>query len=212
MAQGTQRIRNYVMFWGLLRRLALVAPHFISEDLDYDFVRWLSPMFVNTAMDCLAKEYFLRRIPTSDSSYMMLARKAVERRDLVAIFALCRKDYRLPSGFLTGDLGSPDNRTSIPLILMAAMSNPPDIGTVKGIMHRNNLWLFDLATWFSREDAFYPIGLTGQYFYLLRSLQSLEWAKVAGSEVERLQKVLQEVGDIREVKRRAGRISKRGLG
>jgi hypothetical protein len=156
---GVERIRSYVKLWTLLRRIALDTPSIIQDELDYDLIKWLSPMFVNLGMDHPAKQYLLKRIRASGDCYIKLASKAVEQSDLVSICALIRRDYAYQSNFSLLKLNHTDasfyQSVAIPPILNAALSRPPDFSVMKAIRYHNNLWLFELLTWLSLMDLTY---------------------------------------------------------
>jgi len=178
--RGFQRIRNYVILWSTLRFIALTKPSIIQEELSYDLVRWLSPMFINLVMDHPAKHYFLRRILTSDNCYKTLVRNAVKNVDLVAINALVRDDYEYQTVSLC--LGWDNELNDVPPILEAALSKPFDKTKLQEIIHANDLWLFDLTTWLLQTHH--------EWHHFSAALDSLQQAGVRPSEIELLQRVL----------------------
>ena len=209
-ARGTERIRNYAILWGLLRRLALHTPSRIMNDLNYDLVRWLSPMFLDVLRDHPANVFFLQRISTSDESYIALASKAVKHLDLFAVFALCRNDYEYSHDFSMVEWPSYTDQkdqaydaldNSLPLIMKAALSNPPQIGIIQTITQCDNLWLFDLANWCFRmgqTDFVQRLGKAERLGHahelsLLESFKSPEWAKISQGKGEGLRKLLEVI-------------------
>ncbi|CZS85808.1 unnamed protein product [Fusarium graminearum] len=197
--RGVQRIRSYVHLWTLLRRIGLYAPSVIQKDLDYNLIRWLSPMFVNLVMQHPAKEYFLGRIPVSDSLHYELISRAIERHDIVSVCALVRFDYDQLGKLSIMEWhvrnGWMKNWVAVPPILHMSVMGHGNTHDVRLAMQHDEHWLFDIISWlclvevtdfswykgFSRAfDVFREVGVPERDIRLLKSVSSDNKIAVSG--------------------------------
>ncbi|KAH7183332.1 uncharacterized protein B0J16DRAFT_270224 [Fusarium flagelliforme] len=194
-SRGCQRIRNYANLWSLLKHFAVYRPSFIQNELDYEVIRWLSPMFVNLGMDHRATKYFLARISTSDDCYMTLVRTAVKQVDILAMCALVRSDYTYESALAPLESQSNDGSSYcpfVPPILIAASSKFRWWKESSIRDHCNGVWLFDVTSWLLQMDSTYykwcmeengPVSFA-------RAFEGLDKAGVPSREIKVLQNVL----------------------
>ncbi|XEV07188.1 hypothetical protein FSHL1_012475 [Fusarium sambucinum] len=158
-SRGVRRIRDYVHLWTSLRRIGLHSPWLIQQDMNYTVVRWLCPMFVKLAMDHPAKEYLLGRIPTSDILHSELINDAIDIGDIVSICALVKFDYNRPDNMPIMEWHAKNtwrkNWDSLPPILEAVMSYPPDWHTIQSTLREDKRWVFDVISWLFHVDVFY---------------------------------------------------------
>lgn len=193
---GAERIRNYVKLFSLLRRVALRIPFILQYGLDYNFVRWLSPMLLNFGVDHPAKEYCLGRIHTSDDRYMELARTAVKQADWVAILALVRDDYTYQDDLSLLEWDSDNGLTHhcalVPPILKAGLLSPSQHGKVLLVISSNDLWLLDLISWFLKmKPTYFQWGRTYDApLSFSRAFDALSDAGVGDKEINLLKDVL----------------------
>ncbi|KAK6703326.1 hypothetical protein SNK04_013229 [Fusarium graminearum] len=155
--RGVERIRSYVHLWTLLRRIGLYAPSVIQEDMDYNLIRWLSPMFVNLAMQHPAKEYFLGRILFSDSLHYDLISRAVQRHDIVSICALVIFDHnqlgKLSIMEWHAKNGWIKNWVDFPPILYMSLMGHKHKHEVRFAMQHNEHWLLDIISWLCQVEV-----------------------------------------------------------
>ena len=143
--------RRYATLEELLEHIVYYTQGLFLSQLDFRLIRWLGPKLFNVVeLNHEANWHFLRRIPSSDDSYIDLVETAIQRADITAIQALIRQDYLQQKSTSILKWRSSDgtiHHETVPLALEAALSIPPRRNRLQALIENDSIWLFELICW-----------------------------------------------------------------